>query len=163
MMRDINRRIAAIEAAAKLAEQRRRLHDPFVHLIPWGFLNDVFYLEYFPEGLFQEPEKSGPISFDEVVSRFKELPRHLSCHISLGKCTEWLFAFYNFGSGAEVYTDEQIDRAIQSDLKCAPELGTLLVDENLLETILKIPQNFTVSVGVLLDATEESNEKNIRI
>ena len=97
------------------------------------------------------------MTFDEAVYKIKELPRHLACHISMGKCTEWLFVFYNFGTGSEAYTDGQIDRGILSDLKSSPELGTLLADEKLLDTILKLPQNFTVSVRTLLDATEGKN------
>ena len=154
-MTSISKRIAALEAVAKAAEAQRRLHDPFICYRPWSMLNDEFYLEYYPEGLYKRPQKIGPIPYDEMVKKLKEYPRHLVCEIHLGWCREWLFAFHYFGKQSEIYTEAQLDRFIQGDISREPALAIMLLNDEMLENLLKCPQFITTTVGDLQNAMME--------
>lgn len=158
--KEISKRLAILDAAAKAIEKKKRLHDPFLLCKPRGLYTDEFCLEYYPEGLFQKPRKTGPVPFCELVNTIRDYPHNMPCQISMGECTEWLFALHNYSDHSQIYSKEQRDRFIQEDLKRHPELVEILPERgsNIMETILKLPQSFTVSVGMLQDAISSNLE-----
>lgn len=148
------KQITALEIAVKAKEARKRMHDPFVLYRPWSILNDQYYLYYYPEGLFQKPQKSGPMSYDEVCRAICSYPEKMRCQISLGECTEWLFAFHLFGDQSSLYTREQLDRMTEKDISTYPELAYMLTDsgKDLLQAMLKLPQTLNVAIEDLQQA-----------
>lgn len=153
-MRDITKRLLALEAAARNAIAVKQAHEPFVVFSPWSFLKDQFYLAYYPEGMYQKPQKSQCMAFEEVCRVLNSYPGNLCCQISMGACTEWLFAFHSFGDQSALYTEDQLDRHIQADIEKAPELAYMLTDEGeyLLQAMLKLPQSLCVKMSDLQQA-----------
>ena len=154
-MTSFKRRIEALEAALKDKMAERRSHDPFVQLIPWSIIGDKYQVNYYPEGMYRPPEKSGLISFSDACAMLADWPVELCCKISMGSCLEWLFVFYQFGEGCSVYTQEQLDRFMIKDMDNNPQLSFLLTTEEgkgLAEIMLRLPQSYMVRLDDLVCA-----------
>ena len=146
-----------LESAIKFREELKKEHEPFLLLQPWGIIIDEFYLNYYPEGVFQPPVKHGPLNFRCARELLNSYPGKLQCQISLGKCTEWLFVLNAFSNHAQIYTTEQVERTVQKFTEDHPELKLLLSADgiNMRETLAKLPQSFTVSLKHLQHAIQE--------
>lgn len=160
-MTNFKRRLEALEAALKDKMAERRLHDPFVHLSLWSVIGDQYQITYYPEGMYRHPEKSGLISFSDACAMLTEMPGELRCKISIGSCLEWLFVFYQFGEGGDIYTQEQLDRFMKKDMDNNPQLSFLLATEEgkgLAEIMLRLPQSYVVRLDDLMRAIRRASQ-----
>ena len=154
-MTNFKRRLEALEAALKDKVAERRLHDPFVQLSPWSMIGDQYQVNYYPEGMYRPPEESGLIGFSDACAMLAEWPGELCCKISMGSCLEWLFVFYQFGEGGDMYTQEQLDRFMTKDMDNNPQLSFLLATEEgkgIAEIMLRLPQSCVVRLDDLMCA-----------
>lgn len=161
-MTSFKRRIEVLEAALRNQMAAKRMHDPFVQLKPWSMIEDQYQVSYYPEGMYRPPEKSGLMCFADVCAMLAKYPGDLCCQISMGSCLEWLFVFYQFGEGGDVYTQEQLDRFIKKDMENNPQLSFLLTTEegkNLAEIMLRLPQSYVVQLSNLQSVLREFGGK----
>lgn len=151
-------RIKALEELAAEKEKLRRSHLPFVLYRPWSFSMDQHYLLYYPEGLFQKPEKQGPVDYAAVCNALSKFPGSTRLQISMGECSEWLFAFHHYSEHSQIYTAEQLGGFKEKELAEHPELSYLTTEAGAedLQVMLKLPQSFTVKVKDFLEACKEA-------
>ena len=158
-MTSFKRRLEVLEAALKNQMAAKRMRDPFIQLKPWSMIEDQYQVSYYPEGMYRPPEKSGLMCFADAYTVLGKYPGDLRCQISMGSCLEWLFTFYQFGEGSEMYTQEQLDRFIRKDMEHHPRLSFLLTTEegkNLAEIMLRLPQSYVVRLDDLMCAIGRS-------
>lgn len=156
-MNAIDKRIKALEAAAKVKKAKQRAHEPFVLYRPWNITLDEFYVIYHPEGLFQKPQKHGPLTYAETCALLATYPGKMRLQISMGECAEWLFAFHYYSDHSKLYTREQLDRFIQKDLNDQPELAYMLTDEGaeMMRIMLELPQVYVTQMEIFHQAMKE--------
>ena len=154
-MTSFKKRLEVLEAALKDQMAAKRMHDPFILLKPWSMIEDQYQVIYYPEGMYKPPEKTSLMCFTDACAVLAMYPGNLHCQISMGSCLEWLFVFYQFGIGSDMYTQDQLDRFQQKDLAANPELSDLLETkegEQLVSILSKMPQSWTVRLDALLKA-----------
>lgn len=146
-----------LEAAIKVKEAKKRKHEPFVFYQPWSITLDEYYVFYYPEGLFQKPQKYGPIGYADVCALLGKFPGKLLCQISMGECSEWMLVFHHYSEQSKLYTKDQLERLLKKEIEDHPELKYLLSDESaqMRETLLKLPQVFFVRMKDLQQAIKE--------
>lgn len=154
------KQLDTLEAAIKVREARKRAHEPFVLYRPWSITLDEFYVYYHPEGLFQKPQKNGPLSYADTCALLATFPGKMRLQISMGECAEWLFAFHYFSEHSSKYTSEQLERFKEQDLKDNPELAYLVTDEGaeMIRIMLQLPQVYVSRMDILQQAIRESEE-----
>ncbi|MBQ8358565.1 MAG: hypothetical protein IJX37_01435 [Oscillospiraceae bacterium] len=157
-MKELEKRLQALESLAKEKEKLRRSHAPFILYRPWSLLLDQHNVLYYPEGLYQQPQKEGPFKFSDFCDLLRTYSDQTRLDISLGECSEWLFAFHHYSEQSQMYTQEQLERFKEKDLTNYPELEYLTTTEGckMLNTLLRIPQVFSVRVKDYLDAIKEA-------
>ena len=150
----LTKRLKALDQAIRDKEAVKAEHSPFVFFQPWEMLADQYNVCFYPEGKYQRPIKHERITYSDALNVLRLYPGDLRCHLSMGACTEWLFAIL-LKDGRLDYSDEQIER-LTKEYSCKhPELNTLLsTDEGrkMLDTLAELPQVATIQLGVLLDA-----------
>ena len=158
-MKDLTKRLKALEQAIESKEIRKREHDPFILYRPWSFVLDEHYVFYYPEGLFRKPQKMGPMTFASFCELLKEYPGHMRVQISLGMCTEWLFAFHIFSEHSRLYTSEQLEEFKNRDLQDNPELAYMLTEDGaeILKMMLRLPQTCMTNTEILQKAIKEAS------
>lgn len=157
-MTSFKKRLEVLEAALKDQMAAKRMHDPFIQLKPWSMIEDQYQVIYYPEGMYRPPEKSSLMCFADACAVLAMYPGNLYCQISMGSCLEWLFVFYQFGIGSDMYTQDQLDRFIKKDLEHHPQISFLLkteVGKSLAETMLRLPQTYAVQLSNLQRALRE--------
>lgn len=156
-MNAIDKRIKALEAAAKVKKAKQRAHEPFVLYRPWNITRDEFYVIYHPEGLFQKPQKHGPLTYAETCALLATYPGKMRLQISMGECAEWLFAFHHFSRHSRIYTREQLDYFVKKEIDSSPELSYLLTDDGaeMMRIMLKLPQVYMTRMEIFHQAMKE--------
>lgn len=156
-MKDIEKRLHALETAVRAKEAKKRAHEPFVLYYPWNMTLDEHYVIYYPEGLFQKPQKYGPLSYAQACALLATYPGKMPLQISMGECAEWLFAFHHYSEHSKIYTPEQLERFKAKELKDNPELEYLTTDEGseMLRIMLSLPQTYMSRTGIMLQAIRE--------
>lgn len=135
-------------------EAKKRSHAPFVLYRPWSFANDQHYVLYYPEGMYQRPQKYGPLSWAEAAALLAEYPGDMDLEISMGECAEWLFVFHHFSEHSKLYTEEQLDRFKKKELQDNPELSYLVTDdgEEMRQLMLRLPQVMMSRMDIMQQA-----------
>lgn len=153
-MVNIDRRLKILEEVSKAKKALRRQHEPFVLYRPWNITLDQHYVIYYPEGLFQKPQKQGPLSYAEVCDLLTKYPEEMVLQISMGECAEWLFAFHFYSEHSKLYTQEQLQRFRTEELANNPELDYLVTSEGkeMLSIMLSLPQTYTIDIGIMVQA-----------
>lgn len=156
-MHNFKRRIELLQAAIENKIAAQRQHDPFILFRPRSIINDQYQVSYYPEGMYQRPEKSETIGIVDACAMLKCWPGELLCQISLGHCQEWLFAGFYCGDLGEKYTQEQLDRFLKEDIEKHPELSCMITTEDgrqMAEILARAPQTGMVRLCDLRQALE---------
>ena len=153
-MSNFKRRIEILEAAVKKQIALQRQHDPFVLYRPWNFALNEFHVYYYPEGIFQKPQEYGLMCYTDACALLLSFPENILCQISMGECAEWLFAFHYFSEHSKLYTQEQLERFREKELRDNPELAYLVTEDGheMMRIMLQLPQFFSVRMAVLQKA-----------
>lgn len=156
-MSNIKKRLEILEGAIRCQIAVQRQHDPFVLLQPLSIIKDQYQVSYYPEGTYQQPEKSNEVGIVDACAMLKCWSGNLLCKISFGYCLEWLFAGHQWGKLGEKYTQEQLDRFLKEDTEKHPELSYMLTTEDgrqMAEILAKAPQSGMVRLCDLRHAFE---------
>lgn len=156
-MSSFKRRLEILETAIKKQIAVRRQHDPFLLFQPLSIIKDRYRVSYYPDGTYQQPEKSNEIGIVDACAMLKCWSDDLLCQISLGYCLEWLFAGHQWGKLGEKYTQEQLDRFLKEDIERYPELSYMLTTEDgreMAEILARAPQTGIVRLCDLQHAFE---------
>lgn len=140
-MKEIEKRLVLLEKKLELRQAARRQHEPFYHVAPWSILRDQTTMSYYPEGLYQSPEKYENLPFAPVMQWVAENCGQYYISGSMSSCTEWLFLSTQNDLR---YTDEQRERFRKDWIEKYPELELLYTDEQCIkmrEVIECLPQN----------------------
>lgn len=140
-MKEIEKRLVLLEKQAELRQAARRQHEPFYHVAPWSILRDQTIVSYYPEGLYQPPERYENLPFAPVVQWAIENCERYYISNSMASCTEWLFLF---SQNDAKYTDEQREGFRKDWMEKYPELELLYTNEQCIkmrEIIERLPQN----------------------
>lgn len=161
-MHNFKRRIELLQAAIENQIAVQRTHDPFILFQPLSIIKDQYQVSYYPEGMYQRPEKSHAIGIVDACAVLKCWPGDLLCQISFGYCLEWLFAGHQWGELGEKYTKEQLDSFLKEDIEKHPELSYMLTTEEgrqMAEILARAPQSGVVRLCELRQALEGLNYK----
>lgn len=140
-MKEIERRLVLLEKRLELRRAERRQHEPFYQVAPWSILRDQTIVSYYPEGLYQPPEKYENLPFAPVMQWVTENCERYCVNGSMSSCTEWLFLSTQNDLR---YTDEQRERFRKDWMEKYPELELLYTDEQCIrmrEIIGRLPQS----------------------
>lgn len=141
MVKNINRRIAALEGAAEREAQRRARYAPFSTVYIQSILNDVADLVYHPRGLYGGEERTAALTITEAVKKARAYKAPI--RISMIQCPEWFHALVMSGKHA-AYTPEQLVMIKAKDLEQHPEISRIYDEADPAECIRllsEIPQN----------------------
>lgn len=140
-MKEIEKRLVLLEKRLELRQAARRQHEPFYQVTPWSILRDQTIVSYYPEGLYQPPERYENLPFASVMQWVTENCEQYHINGSMAYCTEWLFLSTQNDLR---YTDEQRERFRKDWMEKYPELELLYTDEaciKMREVIEGLPQN----------------------
>lgn len=140
-MKAIEKRLVLLEKQMEIRQAAKRQHAPFYHIAPWSILRDQTIVSYYPEGLYQPPERHEDLPFAPVMQWVMENCEQYHISGSMAFCTEWRFLSSQNDPG---YTDEQKERFRKDWMEKYPELELLYTDEQcikLRKMIERLPQN----------------------
>lgn len=157
----LTKRLKAIDQAIQVMESIKAAHSPFVLFQPWDMMNDQYNVSFYPEGNYQKPLKYEKVSYVEAVKILASHSGDFRCKLSMGACTEWLFAL-SFNEGIQDYTEEQIERLTAEYIQRHPQLEVLLYTDDgkqMLKTLARLPQTATIRLSDLQNALSNIKEE----
>lgn len=137
-MRDIQKRIDAIQRKAEQIIEARARYEPFSTVRVQSVLTDKADVVFWPSGLYGDKEVSAPMTIFDAIQKAKGAKRFVSMEF----CPELRHAFL---MTSPLYSDEQKANFKERDLHDYPSVAAIYDDPNPEECISflsKIPQSF---------------------
>lgn len=137
-MRDIQKRIDAIQRKAEQVMRVRAQYEPFSVIRILSLLDDKADVIFYPHGLSGEKETSAIMP---VIEAF-ETAEGRKVDVSMSLCYEWWHAY---AMTSPLYSDEQKAHFKESDLRNNPEIAAIYNSEcpkAFIEFLSTIPQSF---------------------
>ncbi len=140
-MRDIHRRIDAIQRKAEQVMEARARYEPFSVIRIRSTFDDKADAIFYPCGLCGEKEVSGITSIPEAI----DTARDRRIYISMSLCREWWHAFL---MTSPLYSDEQKANFKERALHNYSEIAVIALiyddpnPEECIRFLSKIPKSF---------------------